>query len=62
MSFEDVEPSPEELEDLSAACTRLWGLDENRLVAGQDYTMNLQVRKPRAELTSHEYLALSSLL
>eukprot|EP00892_Ulva_mutabilis_P000806 jgi/Ulvmu1/10726/UM068_0012.1 len=45
MSFEGVEPSPEELEDLSAACSRLWELDENRLVAGQDYTMNLQEGK-----------------
>jgi len=50
MSLEDVEPTPEELEDLSAACTRLWGLDENRLVAGQDYTMNLQVFKPPLEI------------
>lgn len=44
MSFEGVEPSTEELDDLSSACTRLWELDENRLVAGQDYHMNLQAR------------------
>lgn len=45
MSFEGVDPSPEELEDLSSACTRLWELDENRLVAGQDYQLNLQEGK-----------------
>lgn len=37
-----VEPSAGELEDLSVATTRLWELDVNRLVPGQDYIINVQ--------------------
>lgn len=38
-----VEPSQEELGNLSDACGKLWELDDNRLEPGQDYHMNLQV-------------------
>lgn len=38
------EPTPDELESISAACSKLWELDENRLVEGRDYHLNLQVR------------------
>jgi hypothetical protein len=40
-----VEPTEEELADLSVACTKLWDLDTHRLVAGQDYVINLQQGK-----------------
>ncbi|XP_042376979.1 poly(U)-specific endoribonuclease-like isoform X1 [Zingiber officinale] len=33
----NVEPTREELHDLSKACSRLWELDLNRLVPGKDY-------------------------
>ncbi|XP_004245847.1 uncharacterized protein [Solanum lycopersicum] len=33
----DMEPSEEELSDLSKACNKLWELDLNRLVPGKDY-------------------------
>ncbi|MCL7035011.1 hypothetical protein MKW94_027943 [Papaver nudicaule] len=33
----NVEPSEEELADLSQACNKLWELDSNRLVPGKDY-------------------------
>ncbi|KAJ0961780.1 hypothetical protein J5N97_029608 [Dioscorea zingiberensis] len=36
----DVEPSREELADLSKACDRLWELDSNRLVPGKDYEID----------------------
>ncbi|KAL6634844.1 hypothetical protein ACP70R_027515 [Stipagrostis hirtigluma subsp. patula] len=35
----NVEPTREELNDLSKACGRLWELDLNRLVPGKDYTI-----------------------
>lgn len=35
-----VEPTEEELADLSAACNRLWELDLNRLTPGQDYEID----------------------
>ena len=47
MGYDDeVMPSGQELDDLSAACSKLWTLDENRLIPGQDYTLNLGVRSP----------------
>ncbi|KAJ3680631.1 hypothetical protein LUZ60_016909 [Juncus effusus] len=36
-----IDPSREELQDLSKACDRLWNLDQNRLVPGKDYEINL---------------------
>ncbi|THU44980.1 hypothetical protein C4D60_Mb02t13070 [Musa balbisiana] len=36
----NVEPTREELDDLSNACSRLWELDLNRLVPGKDYEIN----------------------
>lgn len=39
---ESVQPTPEELADLSLACTRLWDLDFNRLAPGVDYALDLQ--------------------
>ncbi|KAG0588562.1 hypothetical protein KC19_2G252400 [Ceratodon purpureus] len=36
----NVEPTEEELADLSAACNRLWELDLNRLTPGQDYEID----------------------
>ena len=33
----DIEPTEEELGNISAACNRLWGLDLNRLSPGRDY-------------------------
>lgn len=36
----DLEPTEEELSDLSKACNRLWELDLNRLVPGQDYEID----------------------
>ncbi|KAI3943127.1 hypothetical protein MKX01_004403, partial [Papaver californicum] len=33
----NIEPSREELADLSQACNKLWELDSNRLVPGKDY-------------------------
>ncbi|XP_015896728.3 uncharacterized protein LOC107430408 isoform X2 [Ziziphus jujuba] len=35
-----IEPSDEELNDLSQACKRLWELDINRLVPGKDYEID----------------------
>lgn len=35
-----VEPTEEELADLSQACNKLWELDTNRLVAGKDYEID----------------------
>jgi len=40
-----VFPTDEELQDLSAACARLWELDTNRLSPGQDYDINIQKGK-----------------
>jgi hypothetical protein len=40
-----INPTPEELSDISLACSRLWDLDTNRLVPGQDYAINLQSGK-----------------
>ncbi|XP_078445764.1 uncharacterized protein LOC144714848 [Wolffia australiana] len=37
----DVEPTAEELGDLSMACNRLWALDLNGLVPGKDFMINL---------------------
>lgn len=48
MTIGAVEPSSHELGSLSAACDKLWDLDENRLEPGQDYMMNLQVLHRRA--------------
>ncbi|XXG77966.1 hypothetical protein AAC387_Pa08g2010 [Persea americana] len=36
----DMEPSEDELADLSRACNRLWELDVNRLVPGKDYEID----------------------
>lgn len=36
----DVEPTQEELRNISAACNRLWELDLNRLTPGRDYEIN----------------------
>ncbi|WOK98703.1 poly(U)-specific endoribonuclease-B-like [Canna indica] len=36
----DVEPTREELNDLSKACNRLWELDLNRLSPGKDYEID----------------------
>ncbi|XP_072986645.1 uncharacterized protein [Typha latifolia] len=36
----DIEPTSEELDDLSKACNRLWELDINRLVPGKDYEIS----------------------
>ncbi|WOG90153.1 hypothetical protein DCAR_0209396 [Daucus carota subsp. sativus] len=36
----DIEPSEEELNDLSKACNKLWELDSNRLVPGKDYQID----------------------
>ncbi|KAK4793246.1 hypothetical protein SAY86_023681 [Trapa natans] len=35
-----IEPTEEELSDLSQACTKLWDLDLNRLVPGKDYEID----------------------
>ncbi|GJM86308.1 hypothetical protein PR202_ga02157 [Eleusine coracana subsp. coracana] len=35
----NVEPTREELNNLSKACSRLWELDLNRLIPGMDYTI-----------------------
>ncbi|XP_019179673.1 PREDICTED: poly(U)-specific endoribonuclease-B-like isoform X2 [Ipomoea nil] len=37
----DLEPSGEELEDLSKACNKLWELDLNRLVPGRHYEIDV---------------------
>lgn len=39
-----AQPTQEELNDLSAAAQKLWDLDDNRLIPGEDYEINLQVR------------------
>ncbi|XP_016571136.1 poly(U)-specific endoribonuclease-B isoform X2 [Capsicum annuum] len=36
----ELEPSQEELSDLSKACNKLWELDLNRLVPGKDYQID----------------------
>ncbi|CAN6587561.1 unnamed protein product [Malus baccata var. baccata] len=36
----NIEPSGEELSDLSKACNKLWELDLNRLVPGKDYEID----------------------
>ncbi|XP_058104143.1 uncharacterized protein LOC131248106 isoform X3 [Magnolia sinica] len=36
----NIEPSEEELADLSKACEKLWELDSNRLVPGKDYEID----------------------
>ncbi|URD90970.1 hypothetical protein MUK42_33223 [Musa troglodytarum] len=36
----NVEPTGEELDDLSKACSKLWELDLNRLVPGKDYEID----------------------
>ena len=38
-----MQPSEAELGNLSLACERLWGLDDNRAEPGRDYQLNLQV-------------------
>lgn len=45
-------PTPAELADLSAACQRLWALDDNRLHPGADYVLDLQGGKKSYE--SHD--------
>lgn len=37
-----VEPTAEELRDLSKACDKLWDLDVNRMVPDHDYVLDLQ--------------------
>ncbi|XP_010539194.1 PREDICTED: poly(U)-specific endoribonuclease-B [Tarenaya hassleriana] len=39
-THESLQPSQEELSDLSQACNRLWELDSNRLVPGKDYQID----------------------
>ena len=41
-----LEPTAEELHDLSLACSKVWELDNNRLEPGRDFTINLQVMHP----------------
>eukprot|EP00250_Pteridium_aquilinum_P003118 c13449_g1_i1 orf=184-1512(+) len=36
----DIEPTQEELNNVAAACNRLWELDLNRLTPGRDYEIN----------------------
>lgn len=36
----NIEPSEEELDDISQACNKLWKLDLNRLVPGKDYQID----------------------
>ncbi|XP_074329054.1 uncharacterized protein LOC141666772 [Apium graveolens] len=36
----NIEPTEEELNDLSKACNKLWELDSNRLVPGKDYQID----------------------
>ncbi|XP_059657691.1 uncharacterized protein LOC132304147 isoform X1 [Cornus florida] len=36
----DIEPSENELADLSKACSKLWELDLNRLIPGRDYEID----------------------
>ena len=36
-----LEPSPEELEDVTLACAKLWDLDRNRLTPGEDFQLNI---------------------
>eukprot|EP00798_Chlamydomonas_sp_ICE-L_P002200 gene2200-33757_t len=38
-------PTDEELENLTLACQKLWDLDENRLINGEDYSINVQSGK-----------------
>ncbi|KAH9300435.1 hypothetical protein KI387_012018, partial [Taxus chinensis] len=46
----DLEPTEEEISDLSKACSRLWELDFNRLVPGQDYEVDCgEGKKPYQE-------------
>ena len=37
-----IEPTNDELNDISLATTRLWDLDINRLIPQQDYIINIQ--------------------
>ena len=48
----DVEPKAEELADLSAACSRMWELDVERLTPGHDYQLNLQHGKKPYQVTA----------
>ena len=41
-----LEPTSEELHDLSLACSKVWELDNNRLEPGRDIDINLQVMHP----------------
>lgn len=46
----DIEPTQKELSDLSKACSKLWELDLNRLVPGQDYEIDCgEGKKPWQE-------------
>ena len=45
-----AQPSTEELNSLSLACSRLWQLDVNRAQPGRDYQLNVQVRLTLREL------------
>eukprot|EP00192_Tetraselmis_astigmatica_P014149 CAMPEP_0117654760 /NCGR_PEP_ID=MMETSP0804-20121206/3918_1 /TAXON_ID=1074897 /ORGANISM="Tetraselmis astigmatica, Strain CCMP880" /LENGTH=310 /DNA_ID=CAMNT_0005461067 /DNA_START=310 /DNA_END=1242 /DNA_ORIENTATION=- len=36
-----TDPTPEELEDVKLACSKLWSLDSNRLVPGEDFSLNI---------------------
>jgi len=40
-----IEPTEDELQDLSRACDRLWDLDSNRLTPGVDYQIDVQKGK-----------------
>ena len=60
-----MQPSEEELGDLSLACDRLWHLDSNRAEPGCDYQLNLQVPRPQhlsAALLRHHQLTTLALL
>lgn len=51
-------PIPQaELDSLSAACQRLYELDQNRGQHGTDYSLNLQVRPPKLVLLRMELSA-----
>eukprot|EP00898_Chlorokybus_atmophyticus_P008560 jgi/Chlat1/8705/Chrsp88S08073 len=45
----DTTPTEEELNSLSAACTRLWDLDMNRLTPNRDYTINVGGQRRRMD-------------
>lgn len=51
MAPPDTQPTEEELESLSAACQKIWALDDNRLTPDEDYDINVGVRPGTAGLS-----------